>query len=290
MNENDYEKVWNWILEVGDEILAIYKSDFKVKDKGINDPVTEADIKASEFLQKRINETYPEHGFLSEEKKDDDERLKKEWVWILDPIDGTREFVKKNDQFALSLGLVRSGVLVWGVIFNPATGEFFSKKDFTFNTKLKAPFFTKDNLKILIQSSKVPSIVEIEEYSIQSKPKLTVSLSELKEGLFEKPFWRENFNINPMGSIAYKLGLLSAGHIDLIVSLKPKSEWDICGGLALLSESQFKFFPLSRATDYLFNQKDTRSYGLVAGKAKAVQYLDKHVSRSELSLQVKDKW
>jgi myo-inositol-1(or 4)-monophosphatase len=290
MTEEDIVEVWNWVIEIGDEILAIYKSDFTVTDKGGNDPVTMADIRASEFLYQKISSRFPEHGFISEEKKDDGRRLLKEWVWILDPIDGTREFVKKNDQFALSLGLVRSGEPIWGVIFNPATGEFFSKKDFTFNLKLSPPFHTSKNLETIKQNSKIPSQILKTEYSSSEKPHLTISQSELKEGLFDSPFWKQGFSIVAIGSIAYKLGLLSSGSIDLIVSLKPKNEWDICGGISLLDENQFRFFPLLNEERYIFNQTNTRSYGLVAGKLNAIEYLERLISFKELSSQVKDSW
>ncbi|TGN18506.1 3'(2'),5'-bisphosphate nucleotidase CysQ [Leptospira idonii] len=290
MGNEDFVEVWNWVLEAGDQILAIYQTDFAVKDKGGNDPVTEADLLASEFLQKKISERFPKHGFLSEEIRDNSDRLDKEWVWILDPIDGTREFVKKNDQFALSLGLVRNGTPVWGVIFNPATGEFFSKLDSTFFIKLTPPFFTAENLeKILLTSKSVFSHEDI-DFGKEHKPILNVSYSEMKEGLFEDSFWKDGFEIKAMGSIAYKLGLLSAGHVDLIVSLKPKNEWDICGGISLLDEENFKYFPLKKDSNYSFNRKDTKSFGLVAGNKKAVGYLEKLVSISTLSERVKDKW
>ncbi|TGL14348.1 3'(2'),5'-bisphosphate nucleotidase CysQ [Leptospira meyeri] len=289
MEEKDFQEVWRWVLSVGDSILSIYKSDFQIRDKGGNDPVTEADLFASEFLFERISSRFPNHGFLSEEKTDTNRRLDKEWVWILDPIDGTREFVKKNDQFALSLGLVRNGEAVWGVIFNPATGEFFSKIRNTFFAKLHPPFSTEENFRTLVVESR--SVLHpLEELKpVSSKPVLLVSLSEMKEGLFSDSFWNEDFEIRSMGSIAYKLGLLSAGFIDLIVSLKPKNEWDICGGIGLLDEESFTSFPL-KDKGYHFNQSNTLSYGLVAGKKTAVQYLESKIDIHQLSLKVKERW
>ncbi|TGM54337.1 3'(2'),5'-bisphosphate nucleotidase CysQ [Leptospira biflexa] len=289
MEEQDFQEVWRWVLSVGDSILNIYKTDFLIRDKGGNDPVTEADLFASEFLFEKISNRFPGHGFLSEEKLDSSFRLDKEWVWILDPIDGTREFIKKNDQFALSLGLVRNGEAIWGIIFNPATGEFFSKGKHSFFAKLQAPFATDENFRTLVvESSSVLHPLE-EEKELKQKPVLLVSFSEMKEGLFSDPFWKEDFEIRSMGSIAYKLGLLSAGFIDLIVSLKPKNEWDICGGIALLDEDHFTFFPL-KDKSYSFNQKTTLSFGLVAGKKKAVEYLFSKIDLHQLSLKVKERW
>ncbi|MGV3666246.1 MAG: 3'(2'),5'-bisphosphate nucleotidase CysQ [Leptospira bouyouniensis] len=289
MEEQDFHEVWRWVLTVGDSILKIYKSDFQIRDKGGNDPVTEADLFASEFLLDKISNRFPGHGFLSEEKLDSSSRLDKEWVWILDPIDGTREFVKKNDQFALSLGLVRNGEAIWGIIFNPATGEFFSKGKHCFFAKLQTPFATEENFRTLVvESSSILHPLQ-DEIELKKKPILLVSFSEMKEGLFNDPFWNEAFEIRSMGSIAYKLGLLSAGFIDLIVSLKPKNEWDICGGIALLDEENFTYFPL-KDKPYSFNQKTTLSFGLVAGKKKAVEYLESKIDFHQLSLKVKERW
>lgn len=289
MEEQEFQDVWKWVLSVGDSILDIYKSDFQIRDKGGNDPVTEADLFASEFLFEKISKRFPTHGFLSEEKMDTDSRLGKEWVWILDPIDGTREFVKKNDQFALSLGLVRNGEAIWGIIFNPATGEFFSKGKHSFFAKLQAPYSTEENFRTLVVSSSSILHPLQEDKELKKKPILLVSVSEMKEGLFSDPFWNDAFEIRSMGSIAYKLGLLSAGFIDLIVSLKPKNEWDICGGISLLDEEHFTFFPL-KDKPYFFNQKNTLSFGLVAGKKKAVEYLDSKIDFHQLSLKVKERW
>ncbi|MCG6148842.1 3'(2'),5'-bisphosphate nucleotidase CysQ [Leptospira levettii] len=289
MEEQEFQEVWRWVLSVGDSILGIYKTDFQIRDKGGNDPVTEADLYASEFLYEKISNRFPGHGFLSEERADTVSRLDKEWVWILDPIDGTREFVKKNDQFALSLGLVRNGEAIWGIIFNPATGEFFSKGKNSFFAKLQAPYATDENFRtLLVESGSVLHPLQ-ESDSQNKKPVLIVSASEMREGLFDDSFWHEDFEIRSMGSIAYKLGLLSAGFIDLIVSLKPKNEWDICGGIALLDEENFTFFPL-KDKPYSFNQKTTLSFGLVAGKRKAVEYLESKIDFHQLSLKVKERW
>ncbi|BDA78947.1 3'(2'),5'-bisphosphate nucleotidase CysQ [Leptospira kobayashii] len=290
MDKKEFEEVWKWVLYAGDKILSIYQTDFLVKDKGGNDPVTEADLLANDILYEQISKNFPDHGFLSEERKDDSERLDKEWVWILDPIDGTREFVKKNGQFALSLGLAKNGEPYWGVIFNPATGEFFSKDEASFSVKLSAPFLSSKNIQLIESELSKPAREEGNFFASSTKPKLFVSLSEMKEGLFSEDTWKENFEVIPLGSIAYKLGLLSAGVGDLIVSLKPKNEWDICGGISLLSSRAFRFFPLKNEESYSFNNKDTRSYGLVAGTKNAVDYLLDKIPVESLTSKVRDKW
>lgn len=270
MAQSILAKCFPTLLECGDVILSIYNSDFSVKDKGVNDPVTEADLKANSILENFIRSQFSDHGFLSEETKDSDERLSKENVWILDPIDGTREFVAKNPEFALSLGLSQNGKVVLGIIFNPATGEMFLKErgGELISLTLQAPYrnYSISELEPK-QGNRATNPKELK------KPKLMVSFSEFKAGLFSDPFWENEFQIKPVGSIAYKLGLLSSGNCDLVISFKPKNEWDICGGFGLLDDRIFSFFPLEEKEVYTFNNQNTRSYGLVAGTKPAIEFL-----------------
>lgn len=204
----------------------------------------------------------------------------------MDPIDGTREFVAKNPEFAISLGLTYKGNVILGIIFNPATGEMFLKErdenlKFYF---LKPPFLNYPKL--------LSTVVETQITNSRNrlKPNLSVSFSEFKAGLFSDPFWKTEYNISPVGSIAYKLGLLSIGKSDLVISFKPKNEWDICGGLGLLDPNLFSFFPLLDQEFYSFNQANTRSYGLVAGLKSEVNALISKKPKKELESFVSKTW
>ena len=97
------------------EVAAEYKAG--------NDPVTEADKQVDAALRKIL--LRPEEGWLSEESVDDPIRLEREWAWIVDPLDGTKEFIEGIPEWCVSIGLVRGGEAYAGGICNPATGEVF---------------------------------------------------------------------------------------------------------------------------------------------------------------------
>ena len=102
-------------------ILEIYKNeDFKTVIKEDNSPVTIADLKANEIICKTLLDNFPNYGLLSEELKDNEERLSKEYVWIVDPIDGTKDFIAKTDEFTVNIGLIYNHEVVLGVIGVPA--------------------------------------------------------------------------------------------------------------------------------------------------------------------------
>ena len=101
-------------------------SDKKVKYKSFNNPVTIADHEADQYIADFIGGEFPDDGWLSEETVDTPERLNKSRVWIVDPLDGTKEFIEGVPHFSVSIALVEDGYPVVGVIYNPYTKEMFS--------------------------------------------------------------------------------------------------------------------------------------------------------------------
>ena len=116
----------NAAKEAGEIILNFYQSEFEIKHKGFGNPVTEADLAADTFLKNNLTEKFPEYGWLSEETKDSPARLDKMRVWVVDPLDGTKEFVEGVPNFAVSIGLVEKGIPILGVIYNPVTKDTYS--------------------------------------------------------------------------------------------------------------------------------------------------------------------
>ena len=111
-------------------IMHYYKTKLDVTHKSPNNPVTKADYEANEKIKEILTLKYPDFGWLSEETKDSSERLKKEYVWIIDPIDGTKEFIEGIPNFSISIGLVQNGIPILGVLYNPASEElFYAKKN-----------------------------------------------------------------------------------------------------------------------------------------------------------------
>ena len=101
--------------------MTFYVGSSDVKYKSGNEPVTEADRSANNHIVKRVREVFPEDGILSEESKDDLSRLEKDRVWIIDPLDGTKEFIARNGEFSIMIGLAIGHEPVLGVIMQPET-------------------------------------------------------------------------------------------------------------------------------------------------------------------------
>ena len=221
----------------GKILMKYYQSDNKeVKMKGVDNPVTIADNEADQYLCDFLTGEFPNDGWLSEETVDTDERLNKDRVWIVDPLDGTKEFIEGIPHFSVSIGLVYNSEPVVGVIYNQATDEMFS---------------CQKGKGVYLNGNKV--IASKKNLLIDSK--ITVSRSELKRNEWEP--YKNNFkSIDPIGSVAYKLALVSAGKYDIFATVAPKNEWDICAGDCLISEAGGVFKTINDKK-IIYNQKKT---------------------------------
>ncbi len=113
-------------VEAGEAIINIYDSEvFDVMYKEDNSPLTMADKKANKLIVSRLSKEFPNYAILSEEEKDNKERLENDYCFIVDPLDGTKEFIKHNGQFTVNIALSYRGKAVMGVIYVPAKGELY---------------------------------------------------------------------------------------------------------------------------------------------------------------------
>ena len=178
----NYKVYLEIIKEAGEAVLALEnKRDLHVEDKGGNDPLTEADLKANSILEK-LQKEIKGSIFFSEEVKEDPNRLNADYVWIIDPIDGTREYVEKIPQYAVSVALIHLGKNIFSAVFNP-----------------------HESLEYQIEGERG----SLGNRNLKNIGGMLTSRSEEKRGLFEKI--KPDFNLNAVGSIAYKLSLLAQG-------------------------------------------------------------------------------
>jgi myo-inositol-1(or 4)-monophosphatase len=206
-----------------------------------HDPVTEADRELDAVLRKEL--LREGEGWLSEESVDDPIRLQHSRVWVVDPLDGTREFVTGIPEFCASIGFVENGRPVAGGIFNPATDETFLgsiNSGVTYNGRPARSSERKTLEGALVLASR----------------------SEVKRGEW-KEFETAPFKIRPMGSVAYKLALVSAGLADITFTLTPKNEWDVVAGAALV-QSAGGFVATLEKTALTANRRDPLLSGLLA--------------------------
>ena len=203
--------------------------------------MTEADRQLDAALRKAL--LREGEGWLSEESVDDPSRLERKYVWIVDPLDGTREFVTGIPEFCASIGLVEDGLPIAGGICNPATGEIFLgsiETGLVYNAN-----GTRASTRTTLDGATV-----------------LASRSEVKRGEW-KQFEDAPFEIKPMGSVAYKLARVAAGLDDATFTLTPKNEWDIAAGVALVLSSGGFTRPLHQE-QFVFNGRSPLLPGLIA--------------------------
>jgi myo-inositol-1(or 4)-monophosphatase len=234
------------------EIAADYKAG--------HDPVTEADHALDAVLRKTLLRRG--EGWLSEESADDLSRLNCERVWVVDPLDGTREFVEGIREFCVSIAMVERGRPVAGGICNPATNEVFLGS-------IDAGLEFNGSPARASQRNALEGTVVL------------ASRSECKRGEWHI-FQNAPFKIQKMGSVAYKLARVAAGLEDITFTLTPKHEWDVAGGAALIASAGGCVRTLTD-TELICNQRNPSISGLIACgpllKDELMEFLRPHRSR-----------
>ncbi len=231
------------VRQAGQAILAQARDGFETYQKADRSPVTSADLAANEILHHVLTGAFPDDGWLSEENPDTPARLSRSRVWIVDPIDGTKHFIKGIPQYSISVALVDNTQPVLGVVYNPATEELFSaihENGVRLNgERLHTTGRAGDRLSILVNPARLG-------------------------GKALQPFSRDA-QLKPMGSIAYSLALVAAGQADGAINFDPLHEWDVAAGWLLVNEAG------GTATDskknlIAYNQANTLVRGIFAAR------------------------
>ena len=238
-------------LNAGKIIMKYYRDDYEIKEKGYHNPVTTADNEADSFLKSELTNARPDYGWLSEETVDSEDSLGKERVWIVDPLDGTKEFIEGVPQFVVSVALVENGVPIIGVLHNPVTKETF------YASKGIGTYFDDVIHNCSVKESTTDMVI-------------LNSRSETRKGLWE-PHKQHFKKLKPIGSVAYKMGLTAIGKADIFATLRPKNEWDICAGTCLINEAGGKVTNLNGEKITFNNRKTLIEPGLIAGYNLSVE-------------------
>ena len=248
-------------LRVSAEIFRDYEpGKVEAQKKAGGDPVTEADNAVNAVLHKLLPRDG--EGWLSEETTDDLRRLDARRVWVVDPLDGTKEFVLGIPEWCVSIGYVEDGVPTAGGIFNPQSGETIlgGRSEGVLYNGEAATMSQRDRLEGAV---------------------VLGSRSESKRGEWDL-FDDAPFTVRPMGSVAYKLGLVAAGKADATWTVIPKNEWDVAAGVALvLAGAGVAYEP--DGTPRTFNSRDPLLSGLVAHPTALAPDVKPVVERHRLS-------
>lgn len=209
-------------LKAGEEILKIYENDFHIEYKDDKSPLTEADLRSNEIICTKLLELYPDIPILSEENKEVDYETRKDWeyYWCIDPIDGTKEFIKKNGEFTVNIALIHKNSPVLGVVYAPVLNDIYYAKEGegAYKNDEKLPLFKNSNLneKLCI---------------VASKSHLSSQTQEFIDNLDTK----EIAQISKGSSI--KLCLVAEGLADIYPRLAPTMEWDTAAADAIVRQS-----------------------------------------------------
>ena len=218
----ELEVVKDLATRAGGILLAHYAGPTAVEWKGKNDPVTAADRAASRFIVEAIRSRFPDDAILSEEEKDDLVRLKHRRVWVIDPMDGTNEFIAGNGEFSVMIGLAIGGVAQVGAVFQPTEGKLY------FGAAGHGAFMTQGG---------VTNPLRVSAESETAQATMAMSRSHLSA---ETEAIRKRLDIKrtiQTGSLGLKVGLLCEGRAQVYVQGYGTSLWDTCGPEAILREA-----------------------------------------------------
>jgi len=227
--------------EAGELALSHYTDDIEAWQKGDKSPVTKTDLAVDQLLRTKLTDAYPEFGWLSEETRDDQSRLEKENVWIVDPIDGTRAFVQGKPEWVIAIAAAHKGNPIAAVIFNPVTDELFEAVAGGGARLNGAPIRCSDQQEL--EGSRMLAFAE----------------------MFKRPEWLTPWpamHVEQRNAVAYRMALVASGAFDAVLSLNLKSEWDVAAATLIAQEAG------ARVTNHVgepltFNHPEGHGHNLV---------------------------
>jgi len=214
--QRELEAAREAVRNAGQVLMRYYGGEVAVTGDSTGDPVTEADLESNDLLRSTILGAFPDDGWLSEENVDSDDRLAKKRVWIVDPLDGTKEFLDRVPEFCVCVALVEDGQPHLAVEYNPVTDELFHAVRGGGAFLNDAPIHVTDQAEL-------------------RHARILASRSEEERG--EWGAYQPLMKVELTGSVAYKFARVAAGHGDGTFTLTPKNEWDVCAGTLLVTEA-----------------------------------------------------
>ena len=256
MLEKELETAIALARKAGEKILEFYALEIIAEEKlgldNFTEPVTIADRTASTIIVKGLEEAFPEDAILSEEESDAFQtRLASERVWMIDPIDGTWGFIKKDGDFGVQIGLTEGGAAILGVVYLPLHDRLY--------------FAAKNQGSFLAERGKTPQRLRVSGKTNFTEMNLASSRnhrSPKMHRIIEDFRFRQEIQ---RGSVGLKVGLIAEQIADLYVHLSPRTKfWDTCAPQIILEEAGGHFTDLF-GFPFVYNQKDAQNHnGILA--------------------------
>lgn len=260
MLEEELRAATHIAREAGALLLDFYRTGVEVKEKvgadNMVEPVTIADKRASELIIKGLRAAFPGDGILSEEAFDDKERLDKKRVWVIDPMDGTLGFIKRQDDFCVQIGLTENGRAILGVVFVPVENAlYFASKGggaFRVNGAGEA-----ERMRVSDRTDFREMFLAASHNHHSPKNKLIVRRFGVKGEIRR-------------GSVGIKVSLLTLQICDLYIHLSPRTKfWDTCAPQIILEEAGGRFTDLFGG-EFRYDLADVQNHnGLLATNGAA---------------------
>jgi 3'(2'), 5'-bisphosphate nucleotidase len=250
-NQIDIQDIVTIAKEAGNAIMRVYKQDFEVEYKQDSSPLTLADKKANDIIEDGLNQLPVNFPILSEEGKDVlyEERRHWEYFWLVDPLDGTKEFIKKNGEFTVNIALIHKDTPVLGVVYAPALDVcYWAKQDEgAFKDGKKLPLKAKD------QRNTYKIVVSRSHMSDETKAFIdAIDVDKEKE-------------LISIGS-SLKICLVAEGEADIYPRLGPTMEWDTGAAHAIVNETgkNVQKYNNVEYTPHLYNKEKLLNQWFVA--------------------------
>ena len=234
--------------EAGKAIMDVYEREFDVQIKADASPLTQADLRSHVIITARLGELYPQVPVLSEESADKAPyEVRKHWTqcWLVDPLDGTKEFVKRNGQFTINIALVRDSRPVAGIVYAPALDLLY------YGTENGGAFKLAGGG----QASRLPVPGARQTNALVIVGSLSHSTPELDAFVAEQRRKHGNVEFIGMGS-ALKICLVAEGTADLYPRLGPTMEWDSAAAHAVANAAGRKVFRFGTEEELTYNKPD----------------------------------
>ena len=241
--------------EAGAILMDIYATDFVVDYKAEADPVTEADTKANAYIVGEIRKAFPGDGVVAEETEDKSDALGGGRCWYVDPLDGTKEFVARNGEFSVMLGLAVDGVATAGVVYRPDQDKLYA------GIVGGGAYLEEGGERRSLSVSSVADPKQLKLVVSRSHRNRAVGVVVTELGVTQE---------TTSGSVGLKAGLIAEQKADLYVHIADKSSlWDACGPEAVLKAAGGRFTDLA-GNPYRYGGADMRNRrGILACNAAA---------------------
>ena len=205
----------NAARKAGSVVMELFKGKFDVHEKSKNNPVTTADLEANRIIRENIHKAFPGDGWLSEEDQDNRDRLFRSRIWIVDPIDGTKEFIEGVSEFAISIAFVVEGHPQIAIVHNPAEHRFYRA------ASGQGAYLNDQPIRIGPREQVDGALLLVSRSEPQKRFQVFI----------------DHCGIKRVGSIANRLAKVAAGDGDATITFRNIHEWDICAGVLMVEEA-----------------------------------------------------